>query len=168
MNAIAVPYKSQWDTDASRSKGDCGIVSVAMIAKWKGRDVSPDILLNMADLPGGRLTYTFSELMKAGLVAGVPFKYVHPADWSAIKLELQHGRPVIPLLDYEYLSGNQDVNFKGNHFWVVVGYDGDYVLVNDPDWWQPRREEGHMRRIPLVEFEKAIGATGNQALFWVE
>lgn len=167
MIAIGVPYKSQWDADASRSKGDCGIVSVAMILKWKGKDISPDILLDMAGLPGGRATYTFSELMKAGSAGGVPFKYVHPATWDVIKLELQQGRPVIPLLDYEYISNNLDRNFKGNHFWVVVGYDGDYVLVNDPDWWQPRREEGHMRRIPLMEFEKAIGATGDQALFLV-
>jgi len=165
---LNIPYLSQWDSDARLSIGDCGIVSVAMIARWKYNLISPDALLIKSGLPSGRSTYIFGELIRAGNSIGLKFKYTYPATWIEIKKDIQRGYPVIPLLDYEYLSGNQDVNFKGNHFWVVVGFDENNVIVNDPDWWGVRRSEGYKRKIPLGEFEKAIGATGNQALFLEE
>jgi hypothetical protein len=64
------------------------------------------------------------------------------------------------------VSGNQD-DFDGSHFWVLLGYNEDSVYVNDPDWWGDERARGAMRRIPLDEFQKAIGPalepTGNKA-----
>jgi uncharacterized protein YvpB len=169
---IDVPYRSQWDADAQLSTGDCGIVSVAMICNWKGISITPDQLIRKAGLATGRSLYSFAELMLAGKAVGLNFRYVRPARWDDIRAELDAGRPVIPLLRYGELIGNQDVTFTGGHFLVVVGYDTNGVYVNDSNWWGSRRLEGFRRRIAYDRFERCIGEpltkTGNspfQSLF---
>lgn len=168
---IDVPYLSQWDADARQSRGDCGIVSACMIARWKGIDTTPDAMLLNAKLPVGRKSYYFNEIIVAGWGVGVNLVARSGIARGAILAELAQGRPVIPLLRYGEISGNQD-DFDGAHFWLCVGADADAVYVHDPNWWQPRRSEGAFRRIPNAEFDAAIGdalrATGNnpyQALF---
>jgi uncharacterized protein YvpB len=169
---IDVPYRSQWDADAQLSTGDCGIVSVAMICNWKGISITPDQLIRKAGLATGRSLYSFAELMLAGKAVGLNFRYVRPARWDDIRAELDAGRPVIPLLRYGELIGNQDVTFTGGHFLVVVGYDTEHVICNDSNFWASRRLEGYQRRISHDRFERCIGEalikTGNnpfQSLF---
>lgn len=171
---IAVPYKSQWDDDAKTSRGDCGIVAAAMICGWAGVNTSPDELIRQAGLKIGAHSYSFSDIIKAASVVGVTLVYRADCHWQDIRAELAAGRPVITLLRYGVISGNQD-DFDGSHFWVEIGCSSDLVFVNDPDWWRPLREEGADRTIPLAEFENSIGEslipTGNkayQSLFVVE
>src|SRR5690349_20361005 len=38
-NPNSVPYRSQWDTDATNRSSDCGQTCVAMLAQWKGINV---------------------------------------------------------------------------------------------------------------------------------
>lgn len=162
---IDVPYVSQWDDDAHLSQGDCGIASACMIAHWRGIDTTPDAMITASKLPAGRHSYTVIEVISAARSVGLQLIYQPSSDWPHIREELDAGRPVITLLRYGEISGNLD-KFVGAHFWVVIGYDGDTVYVNDPDWWRPHREGGHARHIPLAEFERAIGdalkQTGNQ------
>src|SRR5690606_701580 len=169
---IDVPYRSQWDADAQLSTGDCGIVSVAMICNWKGISITPDQLIHKAGLATGRSLYSFAELMLAGKAVGLNFRYVRPARWDDIRAELDAGRPVIPLLRYGELIGNQDVTFTGGHFLVVVGYDTNGVYVNDSNWWGEKRNKGKNRKISIERFNQSIGnalhKTGNspfQSLF---
>lgn len=173
MFKINVPFRSQWDADARLSKGDCGIVSAAMLCNWKGIDISPDDMLRKAKLPVGRMTYTFNEIITAARAAGLSLVHDGKADWTAILEQIKQGKPVIPLLRYGLLKANQDT-FAGAHFFVVVGWDeqAQEVIVHDPNFWPPRREDGMFRRVPLSEFEAAIGdalmETGNrphQSLF---
>lgn len=137
-----------------------------MVALWKGIDATPDSMLRSAGLPVGRLSYSFNQIILAARSVGLNLVYRGGATWDVIRAELDAGRPVISLLRYSEISGNQD-DFAGAHFWTVIGYQGEFVYVNDPDWWQPRRDEGARRIVPLAEFESAIGAllleTGNQA-----
>lgn len=162
---IDVPYNSQWDSDAKLSRGDCGVVALAMIARWLGKNVTPDGIIRGAGLPIGAHAYSFEQLLTAASYCGIKM-YVEPvATWPVIQNAIALGDPVITLLRYGEISNNQD-DFDGSHFWVVVGFDDEYVYVNDPDWWEPRRIEGKARAIPLWEFKQAIGsalsATGNQ------
>ena len=170
---IRVPFISQWDATARLSRGDCGIVSACMIALWKGTDTTPDAMLKKAGLPVGRLSYTFAEIILAARAVGVQLAARQNVTRPLICDELLKGCPVIPLLRYNEISGNQD-DFAGAHFWLCVGFDKTHMIVNDPNWWQPRRDEGAFRRIPNAEFDAAIGealrATGNlpyQSLFVV-
>ena len=171
FDVIDVPYISQWDADAHLARGDCGIVSACMIARWLGIETSPDAMLGLAGLPVGKLTYTIPEIIRSAAAVGVTLSAVRPAVWSTIQRELQAGRPSITLLRYGGLSGNQD-DGDFAHFWVNVGFDDKHVIVNDPNFWGARRDEGMKRRVRLIEYEKAIGDalnfTGNmsyQSLF---
>lgn len=166
MTLKDIPYLSQWDDDAKLSRGDCLIVCVAMLAAWRGNPISPDALLRKAGLPVGRLTYTFAEGIVAARVAGVALRHVRPAAWNTIRVEIDAQRPVVALLRYGVLSGNQDSSDVA-HFVVVLGYDATHVVMHDPNWWDERREEGAFRRVPLSEFQRAIGVplseTGNMS-----
>jgi lysozyme len=163
---ILVPYRSQWDNDASLARGDCLIVCVAMLAAWKGIETSSDALLRKAGLPVGKLTYTFAQGMAAAKHAGFAMVYHRPATWQEIKAELDEGRPTITLLRYGKLSGNQD-NGDMAHFVVVTGYTPTHVILNDPNFWGADRLQGQARHVPLGEFVEAIGTplvqTGNMA-----
>lgn len=167
-NILPVPFLSQWDDDAHYSRGDCGVVSACMIARWKGIATTPDGMLLRAGLPIGRLSYTFQEVILAARSVGLQLAARQNVTRSAICAELDAGRPVIPLLRYGEISGNQDT-FDGAHFWVCVGYDAEAraMIVNDPNFWGAKREQGHNRRVPFDEFDEAIGdalhATGNGA-----
>jgi uncharacterized protein YvpB len=166
MIAMKVPYVSQWDATAKLSRGDCGIVAACMIAQWKGAKTTPDDMLRRANLPVGRHTYDFPEVIRAASAVGLKLKYYYPATWPIIRAEIKAGRPVISLLRYGKISNNQD-DFEGSHFWTCIGYDDENVYVNDPNFWGAYRERGAMRRVPLIEFKKAIGPallpTGNKA-----
>ncbi len=166
-----IPYRSQWDSDAALSRGDCGIVCVTMLANWRGIEITPDELLRFAELPVQQATYTFAQLMKAGNAVGLRFTYQRPATWDNIRAALIAGQPSITLLKYGEISGNQDT-FTGAHFWLNVGYTETEAITHDSNFWQPRRDEGKFRRVPLFEYQKAIGdsltQTGNmpyQSLF---
>lgn len=164
---ISVPYISQWDASAHLSRGDCGIVAACMVAQWKNIDTTPDAMLRAAKLPVGRLTYSFLEIIRAASAVGLKLGYGKGATWDVIADELKLGNPVLSLVRYGELAGNQD-DFDGAHFVVVTGFDpSGNVYLNDPDFWAPLRQEGAQRKVPLDQFEKAIGAalveTGNQA-----
>jgi ABC-type bacteriocin/lantibiotic exporter with double-glycine peptidase domain len=163
---LNVPYGSQWATTAQRSVGDCGIACLSMVAASRGIDFTVDEILTLAELPGGRSTYSMWELKKAAQAIGVTLTIKVPAYWADIKSEIKAGKPVIVLHRYGELEGNQDT-FTGAHFSVVVGFDGTDVIVNDPNFWGDHMEEGRARRIPLDDFERAIGSallrTGNNA-----
>jgi hypothetical protein len=164
--AMYVPYVSQWDDTAKLSRGDCGIVAACMCALWKGINTSPDQMIQKANLPIGQHSYDFPDVVKAGAAVGLKLQYTYPATWDVIRKELDATRPTITLLRYGVVADNQD-DFDGSHFWTVVGYDSDSVYVNDPDWWGDLRALGAMRRIPLDQFQAAIGPalepTGNKA-----
>lgn len=166
MIAMKVPYVSQWDSTAKLSRGDCGIVAACMIALWKGAKTTPDEMLRKANLPVGRHSYDFPEIIRAASAVGLNLKYYYPATWPIICSEIKAGRPVISLLRYGKISNNQD-DFEGSHFWTCIGCDDENVYVNDPNFWGAYRERGAMRRVPLIEFKKAIGPallpTGNKA-----
>jgi len=166
MIAMRVPYVSQWDDTAKLSRGDCGIVAACMVAQWKGITTTPDEMLTKANLPIGRYVYDFPDVIRAAEVVGLKLQYHCPATWEVILAELKANRPVISLLRYGMISNNQD-DFDGTHFWTCIGYDDENVYVNDPDYWGEYRDKGAMRRVPIAEFEQAIGPallpTGNAA-----
>lgn len=136
-----------------------------MVCAWKGITVTPDQMIIRAGLPIGRHSYTFGQIMRAADTVGLALAVKPSATWDVIRAELDRNRPVVTLCRYGEISNNQD-DFDGSHFVTVVGYDETGVYIHDPDWWPPRREEGANRRVPLGEFERAIGsalvATGNQ------
>ena len=129
---------------------------VAMVASWKGITTSPDALVRAAGLPTGVSNYTFNDGILAASMVGLKLVYRSPATWEDLLAEGLAGRPTIPLIRYGELSGNQDT-FKDAHFIMLVGATPTEAIIDDPDWWQPRRAGGAGRVVPLGEFKHAIG-----------
>jgi hypothetical protein len=56
-----VPYRSQWDTDATNRSSDCGQTCVAMLAQWRGINVKVRDLKIQSSTKG---TTTPQDLLK--------------------------------------------------------------------------------------------------------
>ena len=147
---LPIPYKSQEDSDANRSRNDCGPTSLAMILN--GFDVN--VTTNAVHIRTGANTTEFVsiyQLMRASESYGITFTYFSGAGRQYLFDMLDQGRPIIALIHYGYfVSVDYGVStqsfFTGPHFLVVSGYDDKYVYVHDPLWWGSRRDEGKYKR----------------------
>lgn len=114
----------------------CGAASIAMVMRYWGRPAEAGPI--------------FSEL-HSQRSHGIPAADMQPyferhgfrafafeGDWDALAAHIAKGRPLIVALD----EGSNAL-----HYVVVAGFDGDYVLVNDP----ARRK---LLRISRHDFEK--------------
>jgi len=161
---LNVPGRSQWGDDADYSPGDCGIAVAAGTLQFYGRYYTIDQLINLANLPKGKYTYSFNEVQRAYAVGDVKTQFVLGATWPLIKQEIIAGRPVMVLGKYSNFSGNQD-SFIGFHFVNVIGFEADRVVINDSDFKGDRVSEGLGRKVYLSEFENFIKSGSYQALF---
>jgi uncharacterized protein YvpB len=145
----SIPYKSQYDPDASEFRNDCGPASLAMILHAFGINVSTNSVYRKTGTEANRYV-SVSQLMRAGLSYGVPFDYFY--NWSIEKLKegLLAGHTMIVLVHYAGWSKiNPGVStqntFEGPHFVTVVGFDDEHIFVNDPLWKEERRGEGYRK-----------------------
>lgn len=155
----SIPYKSQYDADASEFRNDCGPASLAMILQSFGVHVSTDAVYRKTGTKANRYV-SIGQLMRAGLNYGVTFEYFY--DWSLDRLFeiLAEGHPLIALVHYGAWSqlepGTSTQNkFQGPHFVVVLGYDDQYIYVNDPLWKLDRRNEGYRKAWTHDQFMQA-------------
>jgi hypothetical protein len=163
--SLPVPYLSQWGPDAGRSRGDCGPACVAMVARFYGAGhVTVDQAAIAAGQPPGSASTNIGQLRTALTSFGVAGSFVSPLPADRLRAELNGGRPVIALLDYEHIPGRQDTAYTDNHFMVVVGYRNGAFLVNDPDWQGTRVQEGDHWRLAEADLIKAINAAGRQGI----
>jgi uncharacterized protein YvpB len=150
---LEVPYKSQWDLDASESDNDCGCASVAMCLSYFGKEVSTnEVYINTGEESddGTNFTQLDNSAKELGFtLVGNSFKAL-----SDLKNLIDLGIPAIVVLHYGFLSGRQDT-YTGGHIMVVSGYDDKYIYTEDPDFYKSRRDEGHQKAYPINEFDKA-------------
>jgi uncharacterized protein YvpB len=150
---LKVPYKSQWDNDATGSKNDCGPCSLAMVLKYNGKEVSTDEILEKTGAGGGYVSFT--QLQNVASEYGFSSRIERNRTTQRIKDLIDQGIPPIVVVHYGYLSSRQDQGFKGGHIMVVVGYRDDGYFVNDPDFWGNFRPDGDHHFYKKDEFEKA-------------
>jgi hypothetical protein len=113
-----------------------------------------------AQLRGGARAYEFTLQTRS--------RYVPPAlTPDVVKGALDDGRPSIALVHYGVLRDgtnatgyveNQDQNYGRGHWFLVIGYDADGYIVNDPDYYGDRASLGDHRYIPAGAFEAALAA----------
>ena len=156
MVNLEVGYKSQWDGDASASANDCGPASACMVLNFYGEHLTTDQLTKKTGAGGGLVT--ISELMAAIRAFGYECQYVKGATPDHIKGYLDRAMPVIALVHYGSLTSTQDKNFKGGHFFTVVGYRDDGYFVNDPNFRDQYRQDGDHHYYTKQEFESAWGS----------
>lgn len=155
---LPVPYKSQHDSDASRSKNDCGPASIAMILGYYGENVTTDQVHEKTGAGGGLIG--INQMVKAIESFGYKTTRFTQATAALLKSWLDQGIPVIALVKYGSLGSTvQDKTFTGGHFFTVVGYREDGYFVNDPNFWGDYRAHGDHHFYPKADFEKAWADT---------
>ena len=160
-----IPYKSQYDPDASEFRNDCGPASIAMVLNASGKQVSTNAVYRKT----GAVAHTYvsiGQMMRAAHAYGIVFEYFYGWGMEELKNALRKGMPVIPLVHYGAWSqiepGVSTQNlFTGPHFVVVIGWDEEYVYVHDPLWRDERRSEGERKKWTHAEFMNAWGSAHN-------
>jgi nucleoid-associated protein YgaU len=161
---LDVPYRSQWDDDANKSNTDCGPACLAMVLGFYSEQTGINELLRATGAPPGQYV-SFGQLQRVARGFGVKFQYGAGYSLNDLKNWIDEGKPSIALIRYSYWSqiepgiSTQDT-FKGPHFVVVVGYGEGNIYINDPNYWPPRREEGHKKAWSEVLFDQAWSHVG--------
>jgi hypothetical protein len=156
---LDVPYRSQWDDDANKSNTDCGPACLAMILGYYGTQAGINELFTATGVEPGKLI-GFGQLQQVARAYGITFDYSANHKLRDLQNWIDEGKPVIALVKYSYWSeiergrSTQDT-FTGPHFVVVVGYGDGNIYINDPNYWPPRREEGHKKAWSEVLFNLA-------------
>lgn len=175
---LPVPFLPQWGEGADVRQGDCGPASVTMLVHYlTGHRPTVDQVADACGQPtaGKGSQYTGHGNLRTGaahygitLESRSPYTDRESLSIWFLKDQINAGKPSIALINYGVLKNslkssgaeiikNQDT-FEGGHWLVVVGYEGNFILVNDPDFWRARASDGDHRRIPVEVFEMALGA----------
>ncbi|MBN2502171.1 MAG: C39 family peptidase [Anaerolineales bacterium] len=155
----SIPYKSQEDSDAKMYPGDCGAACVAMILEGLGEQVSTNDIFKSTGVAANKYLGR-SDLIRAARIYGVELQKFGSWNFTNIKQSIDDGHPLIALVNYGAWSAagsgvDTQSSFAGPHFVVIVGYDGDKVIFQDPLWWGSRRAEGEHRALTYTQFEAA-------------
>lgn len=164
---LGVPYRSQWDADASRFASDCGPACAAMILDYYNTNVAIDDIALACGM-GTSKNYTLpADLVQVMAKHGIKSQRRLNLTITDLETEVRSNRPTIVLVHYGSLGDlRQDRVFSAGHWMVVVGMTAEAVFVHDPNWRDPRRNEGSGLLIPRDVFEKAwsdCGKDGNTA-----
>jgi hypothetical protein len=100
---------------------------------------------------------------------GLAFDYATGRRLDDLKRWIDEGKPPIALVRYSHWSqiqpgvSTQD-GFTGPHFVVVVGYGDGNIVINDPNYWPPRRLEGYRKAWSEELFHLAWSQVGMPAM----
>lgn len=156
--ALPVPYLCQWGPNANRSPGDCGPACVAMAVHYL-TDQRPtvDEVATACGQPEKSNYTNLTQVSKGARAYGLKTTYTHPLTRPIIQHQLNQERPIIALVNYGRLPDNQD-DYTGAHFLLLVGCGNEHVIVHDPDRLSGE-SFGEFRHIPWADFLDALGST---------
>jgi hypothetical protein len=152
---LAVPYRSQWDSDGSDFASDCGPACVAMVLEHYDVRIDINQIAREAGMVAGRPFTLPVELIRAAQLHGVTLARRLPCVISDLAVELDAGRPVIVLIHYGSIINRQDANYTKGHWVVVVGVDRDTVYIHDPNWRGLVRDNGRALAVSRAVFDEA-------------
>ena len=155
---IQVPYHSQEDSDSREFGNDCGAACASMLLEWAGKGrISVNKLSEETTLPSDRSGLNVKQVAALISQNGLPAQAVHStANFQAVQTQIAAGRPVVALINYGPISERQNKADHFGHFVVVLGVDGDYVYVNDPDFWGNQMQYGAGLKVKSTEFDQAL------------
>lgn len=163
VKRLEVPWLSQLGDKANLARGDCGTACVAMLANFKGQACTVDDVSRAIGHPFQSLS--FDELVSVARTFGVQLVYQHGWLVSTMLAEVEAGRPMIALVNYQSLPAlaRFQATYNAGHYIVMVGYDDQHIIYHDPNW--PTAEGGAFRMVTQAEFNTAYStrAPGNHA-----
>jgi uncharacterized protein YvpB len=162
---LDVPIHSQFDGSEYQAS-NCGPASLAMVLEAFGAEASIAGLRNLANRRQG--TYdrdsgialqflgdiaATTGIRPGGLGEGGAFRR-----WTVddVRNQVRHGHPVITLVRMRELPDHAGSRADSDHYVVVVGLDGDRLLVNDP---ARTGELGFRRPLTAAQLERAWDAS---------
>jgi hypothetical protein len=133
MARLDVPALSQLEADAALGPRICSPTSVAMVLGYWGRETAPAALAAEVFHPALDIYGIWPAAVRAAAARGVAGYLLRFPDWSAARWCLERGIPIVASVRYAAgeLTGAAVATTPG-HLLVLVGLDGDAVLVNDP------------------------------------
>jgi peptidoglycan hydrolase CwlO-like protein len=105
----------------------CFITSIAMIATYYGKGLTPVDIVNKSNFSDGY----WSPRDNIG-ITGMTTSY--PTNWTTINAELTAGRPVIAGVVIPSCSGCYRNKDGANHYIVIRGFANGKYQINDPYW----------------------------------
>ena len=127
-NPLRVPYQKQGDNVSGTGNRECFSSSMAMIAMYWGK-VQNDDEYNRIRSSYGDTTSAEAQLATLRSL-GLNPKFVTNASIQTLQNEIDNGCPVgVGWLH----NGPVTAPSGGGHWTVVIGYDADGVLMNDPN-----------------------------------
>jgi len=159
---LLVPYRSQLD-GSPYAGANCGPAVMGMVLAAYGREVpTADLRALVNDLQGTWGRYdegTFIQNLaviaeRYGLRALDLYDGRRLRRWTLedVRRHLRAGHPVVPQVRFRDLPGRQESPYRGDHYIVITGYEGEVFLYNDPI---DRDGPGMDRRISAAQFERA-------------
>lgn len=139
---LPVPYRTQ--LDGSRTAGsNCGPASLAMVLAAFGREVPiAQLRATVNDLQGTwNNPSAGTAIQNLGLIGRR--HGLDPLDLNAggrlrrwtfddLRAHLDSGHPVIPQVWYRGLPARKRQAYNGDHYIVIIGYQGDQFIYHDP------------------------------------
>lgn len=143
------PYRSQWATDASTHRNDCGPACLAMVMSAFGLSTTIDKISSL--LMGAKDIGTDQRPLADFLTANG----IKATVWSGL------GNPPVPSICLVKYSGFerknvQDRNFTGWHWLLLLENSTTGVTVHDPDWWAPTEQGGANKHYSVKEWANAF------------
>jgi hypothetical protein len=176
VDILSVPYMPQWGEDADERRGDCGPACNAMLVNYttlKGPSVNEmAFACGQPTTSPGQFYTNHAQLRTGARAFGVTLqtrsKYSPPIlDLPLLKSKVDQGKPSIVLVHYGVMRHetnhldivhNQDQKYDRGHWMLFVGYDGNDVILHDPDYWGARTQQGKFRQMPASAFVAALKA----------
>lgn len=152
---LAVPYHSQWDSDAGAFKSDCGPTCVQMVGEFlTSEDHTTDEIMDWI-VDANRSTSSVELANAAREFYGVSLIRTPNSTWEALKAQIAKELPIIVLVHYGSFVMRLDRGYTGGHWMVVVGFDDlDRIILHDPDWWGVYRSQGEAIAVTKEHFNK--------------
>lgn len=130
---VDVLQRTQFDPANGKYQNSwCGPTSLSMVYDYYGRKESTrDVANRIYDFKGRTGTYV-GDIVKDAKSHGFPNTTLkNNVDFNYLEQNLKQGKPVIV---------GVEVAWKNGHYMVVVGMEGNKVIVNDPGRRAVRRE----------------------------
>jgi hypothetical protein len=154
---LPVPYLSQNGPQARLAPGDCGPACVAMAIHYlTPAEPTIDEVSEAGRVQPGARYASLEQVARGARTYHLKPTLCRPLSRDKIKEQIITGKPIVALVNYGMLPDNQDTNYKGAHFVLVVGYSLDTCIFHDPDRLSGE-VFGEFREISWPVFLNALG-----------